>query len=182
MKIVKKLILSEVKLLEPDIYQDSRGYFFESFNKEKFDQIINEKINFVQDNQSHSKKNVLRGLHYQVNRPQGKLVRVVSGTVVDVAVDLRKSSPTFGVSVAVELSSKNNYMLWIPEGFAHGFIALSDDVSFLYKTTDYWFPEHERCIKWNDEKININWPKNISPVVSEKDINGVSFTKAELFS
>lgn len=182
MKIVKELILSDVKLLEPDVYQDARGYFFESFNQEKFNKIITEKINFVQDNQSYSKKNVLRGLHYQVNRPQGKLVRVVSGTVFDVAVDLRKSSPTFGVSVAVELSSNNNYMLWIPEGFAHGFIALSDEVSFLYKTTDYWFPEHERCIKWNDEKLKINWPKNLSPVVSEKDMNGATFVEAELFS
>ena len=141
------LAIPDVILFEPKVFGDDRGFFFESFNQKQFETAVGKQVSFVQDNHSRSAKNVLRGLHYQIQRPQGKLVRVVQGAVLDVAVDIRKSSPTFGRHVAMELSADNKRMLWIPEGFAHGFIVLSEHAELLYKTTDYWFPEHERCIR-----------------------------------
>jgi len=173
--------IPDVLTIEPKVFGDERGFFFESFNQAQFDAAIGRKVNFVQDNHSRSVKNVLRGLHYQIQHAQGKLVRVVHGSVLDVAVDIRKGSPTFGKHVAEELSSENKRMLWIPEGFAHGFLVLSDTAEFLYKTTDYWRPEYERCISWNDPTLAINWPLQITPALSAKDAQGMSLQQAELF-
>ncbi|MGZ4968300.1 MAG: dTDP-4-dehydrorhamnose 3,5-epimerase, partial [Methylobacter sp.] len=158
-----------------------RGFFFESFNRRQFAELTGRDVDFVQDNHSRSVKNVLRGLHYQVRQPQGKLVRVVQGTVFDVAVDIRKSSPTFGQYVGVELSAENKRMFWVPEGFAHGFVVLSDIAEFLYKTTDYWAPEFERSIAWNDPAIGIQWPIQDDPVLSAKDQQGKLLAEAEHF-
>lgn len=173
--------IPDVLVFEPKVFGDDRGYFFESFNQQKFVDMIGEKVTFVQDNHSRSAKNVLRGLHYQIQQPQGKLVRVVVGEVFDVAVDIRKKSPTFGKWVGVHLSAENKRQLWIPAGFAHGFIVTSDYAEFLYKTTDYWAPEYERSILWNDPKIGINWPISATPILSAKDQIGKTLADAEVF-
>lgn len=174
-------LIPEVKILTPTVYSDARGCFFESFNSEKFNALMKKKINFVQDNHSHSGKNVLRGLHYQIKQPQGKLVRVTSGKVFDVAIDLRKHSPTFAKWAGVILSAENKKQLWIPEGFAHGFLVLSEHADFLYKTTTYYAPEFERTIRWNDPTIGIDWPTSEEPVLSKKDSLGVDINTAELY-
>jgi dTDP-4-dehydrorhamnose 3,5-epimerase len=179
MKLVRAAI-PDLLIIEPKVFGDDRGFFFESFNRRKFAELLGRDADFVQDNHSRSAKNVLRGLHYQIHRPQGKLVRVVQGAVLDVAVDIRKSSPTFGQHIALELSAANKRILWIPEGFAHGFVVLSDTADFLYKTTDYWFPEFERCIRWDDPTLAIDW-KAHSPILSAKDGQGKNFADAELF-
>jgi dTDP-4-dehydrorhamnose 3,5-epimerase len=169
------LKIPDIVLIEPKVFGDERGYFFESFNQAAFNQAIGYEVQFVQDNHSKSQKGVLRGLHYQLPpKAQGKLVRVVQGEVFDVAVDIRKDSPTFGQWVGVILSAENKRQLWIPAGFAHGFITLSESAEFLYKTTDYYAPEYERCIAWNDPEIGINWPLDQTPVLSDKDQQGVS--------
>jgi dTDP-4-dehydrorhamnose 3,5-epimerase len=163
------------------VFGDERGFFFESFNQTKFETAIGRKVNFVQDNHSRSAKGVLRGLHYQIQQPQGKLVRVTSGAVFDVAVDIRKSSPTFGQWAGVELNAENHRQLWVPAGFAHGFVVLSDTADFLYKTTDYYAPEFERCIAWNDPNIGIDWTLQEQPQLSEKDQQGALLNNAEVF-
>jgi dTDP-4-dehydrorhamnose 3,5-epimerase len=180
MKAVSTTI-PDVLIIEPNVFGDERGFFFESFNRRQFAELVGRNVDFVQDNHSRSVKNVLRGLHYQIQQPQGKLVRVVQGAVLDVAVDIRKSSPTFGQHVAVELTADNKRMLWIPEGFAHGFLVLSESAEFLYKTTDYWRPEYERSISWNDPTLAINWPLPTAPALSAKDAQGMSLQQAELF-
>ena len=179
---VTPLSIPEVLLIEPKVFSDDRGFFFESFNQAAFEEALNKKINFVQDNHSKSIKGVLRGLHYQLPpHAQGKLVRVIQGEVFDVAVDIRKSSPTFGKWVGEILSSDNKKQIWIPEGFAHGFLTLSDTAEFLYKTTDFYSKEHEQAIRWNDETIGIQWPiKNIS--LSAKDETAQSFKGASYFN
>lgn len=179
---VTPLAIPEVVLIEPKVFGDERGFFFESFNQVWFEEAVGKKINFVQDNHSRSVKNVLRGLHYQIQQSQGKLVRVVQGEVFDVAVDLRKSSSTFGHWVGQVLSAENKYQLWIPEGFAHGFVVLSDTAEFLYKTTDYYAPAYERCLLWNDLVLDIQWPIGIVPVLSVKDTQGRPFNEAEVFN
>ncbi len=179
---VTPFAIPEIVLIEPKVFGDERGFFFESFNQARFEETVGREINFVQDNHSRSVKNVLRGLHYQIQQPQGKLVRVVQGEVFDVAVDLRKSSPTFGRWVGQVLSAENKHQLWIPEGFAHGFVVLSDTAEFLYKTTDYYAPAHERCLLWNDPVLNIQWPLGIAPVLSAKDTQGKPFSEAEVFA
>ncbi len=176
------LAISDVMLIEPKVFGDERGFFFESFNQAQFEEAIGKPVQFVQDNHSRSVKNVLRGLHYQIQQPQGKLVRVVQGEVFDVAVDLRKSSKTFGQWVGEVLSADNKRQLWVPEGFAHGFVVLSDTAEFLYKTTDYYAPAHERCILWNDPTLRIQWPDGIQPILSAKDAQGKAFTEAEVFA
>jgi dTDP-4-dehydrorhamnose 3,5-epimerase len=174
--------IADVLIIEPTVFGDQRGFFFESFNLRKFAEIVGGDVNFVQDNHSRSSKNVLRGLHYQIQQPQGKLVRVVEGTIFDVAVDIRRSSPTFGKHVTVELSADNKRMLWIPAGFAHGFIVTSDTAEVLYKATDYWAPEFERSVVWNDPTINIAWPIDNLPVLSAKDQLGKLLEEAEHFA
>ena len=174
--------IPDVLIIEPKVIGDERGFFFESFNCRKFAELIGHDVDFVQDNHSRSAKGVLRGLHYQIQQPQGKLVRVVQGTVFDVAVDIRKSSSTFGQHVAVELSSENKRMLWVPEGFAHGFLVLSETAEFLYKTTDYWAPEFERSIAWNDPAIGIQWPIQSEPSLSAKDQQAKPLAEAEHFA
>ena len=174
--------LPEVLVLEPKVFGDSRGFFFESFNQRAFNEATGLDAHFVQDNHSRSGRGVLRGLHYQIQQPQGKLVRVVRGSVFDVAVDVRKSSPNFGRWIGVELSEENNRQLWVPAGFAHGFLVTSDSADFLYKTTDYYAPEFERCISWNDPSIGVAWPlTGISPRLSGKDLVGVALVDAEVF-
>lgn len=174
--------IPDVFVIEPRVFGDERGFFFESFNEKAFNEAIGTNITFVQDNHSKSVKGVLRGLHYQLPpKAQGKLVRVVQGEVFDVAVDIRKDSPTYGQWVAEILSSENKKQLWMPPGFAHGFLTLSDTAEFLYKTTDYWSPEHERAIKWDDVSLNIPWPLNgLLPTLAAKDAAGVAFTEAEI--
>ena len=174
--------IPDVLLLEPTIYEDERGFFFESFNQKRFEDATGLNIRFVQDNHSRSVKRVLRGLHYQIRRPQGKLLRVTAGEVFDVAVDLRRSSPTFGKFAGIVLSAENKKQLWIPEGFAHGYLVLSEAAEVLYKTTDYYSPEHERCLIWNDPDVGIDWPKDGAPILSEKDRLGLPLSKAEIFS
>jgi dTDP-4-dehydrorhamnose 3,5-epimerase len=170
-------------IIEPKVFGDSRGFFYESFNQRMFREIAGVDTDFVQDNHSRSARGVLRGLHYQIKQPQGKLVRVVRGKVFDVAVDLRRASTTFGKWVGVELSEENNRQLWIPPGFGHGFVVLSDSADFLYKTTDYWAPEHERCIVWNDPDLAIDWQLDgIVPQLSVKDQQGKRFAEAETFA
>lgn len=173
--------IPDVLIIEPKVFVDPRGFFFESFNQEKFEAAIGKPVTFVQDNHSRSVKNALRGLHYQIQQPQGKLVRVVQGEVFDVAVDIRKSSPTFGQWVGEVLSAGNNRQMWVPEGFAHGFVVLSESSEFLYKTTDYYAPEFERCIAWNDPELDISWPLQGEPTLSAKDRQGLPFAKAEVF-
>ena len=174
--------IPEVLILEPKVFGDSRGFFFESFNAKDFADATGLNVNFVQDNHSKSAKGVLRGLHYQLQQAQGKLVRVTQGSVFDVAVDIRKSSPTFGKWVGCELSDTNHRQFWVPAGFAHGFVVLSESADFLYKTTDYYAPAHERCIAWNDPSIGIIWPQCITPSLSVKDQQGVNLNEAEVFS
>ncbi|AVF42000.1 dTDP-4-dehydrorhamnose 3,5-epimerase [Pandoraea apista] len=165
-----------VRVIEPKVFGDSRGYFFESFNQRNFDDALGETLTFVQDNQSRSGRGVLRGLHYQIRQPQGKLVRVLHGEIFDVAVDIREGSPTFGQWVAEVLSAENKKQLWIPAGFAHGFVVKSETAEVLYKTTDYWAPQFERCIRWDDPTLAIPWPLDgITPVVSDKDRQGMLF-------
>lgn len=173
--------IPDVYLFEPIVFGDERGFFFESFSKQAFEKLTGIQTDFVQDNHSKSSRGVLRGLHYQIKQPQGKLVRVCSGEVLDVAVDLRKSSPTFGQWEGVLLSAENKRQLWVPEGFAHGFVVLSDTAEFLYKTTNYYAPEFERCISWNDASLAIDWQYDGKPLVSDKDANGVAFNEADLF-
>ncbi len=175
------LAIPDVVLFEPKVFGDDRGFFFESFNQTHFETAIGRKVHFVQDNHSRSSRNVLRGLHYQVRQPQGKLVRVVAGEVFDVAVDIRRSSPTFGRWVGEILSAGNKKQLWIPEGFAHGFVTLSESAEFLYKTTAYYAPEFERGILWNDPSICVNWPHAGSPVLSAKDDSAPLLVEAEVF-
>jgi len=173
--------IPDVLVIEPKVFGDARGFFFESFNGKAFDDAVGRHVEFVQDNHSRSSKGVLRGLHYQVQQPQGKLVRVTRGAVFDVAVDIRKSSPTFGQWVGVELTEDNYKQLWVPPGLAHGFMVLSDTADFLYKTTDYYAPEHERCIAWNDETLNIKWPDiDVLIRLSAKDQVGEAFKIASL--
>lgn len=174
--------IPDLLIIEPKVFGDDRGFFYESFNRRRFAELIGRDTDFVQDNHSRSAKGVLRGLHYQIQHPQAKLVRVVQGAVLDVSLDIRKSSPTFGKHVAVELSAENKRMVWIPEGFAHGFVVLSDVAEFLYKTTDYWYPEHERSILWNDPALAIDWQLQAAPLVSVKDGQGKLFKEAELFA
>ena len=175
--------IPEVLIIEPKVFGDARGFFYESFNGKAFDEAVGRHVEFVQDNHSRSAKGVLRGLHYQIQQPQGKLVRVVRGAVFDVAVDIRKSSPTFGKWVGVELSEDNHRQLWVPEGFAHGFLVLSETAEFLYKTTDYYAPAHERCIKWDDAGLAIAWPAiGMAPQLSAKDEAGAIFASAEVFN
>ena len=179
MKVVPTKI-PDILIIEPKVFGDDRGFFFESFNQKQFTELTGINKTFVQDNHSLSSQGVLRGLHYQIKQPQGKLVRVVRGEVFDVAVDLRKSSSTFGQWVGAHLSAENKRQFWVPEGFAHGFIVLSEEAEFLYKTTDYYSPENERCIQWNDKDLVIEWP-DADVKVSEKDANGQSFKQADLF-
>jgi dTDP-4-dehydrorhamnose 3,5-epimerase len=174
--------IPDVLIIEPKVFGDARGFFMESFNSKAFDEAVGRHVDFVQDNHSRSTKGVLRGLHYQIQQPQGKLVRVTSGAVFDVAVDLRKSSATFGRWVGAELSETNHRQLWIPPGFAHGFLVLSDIADFLYKTTDYYAPAHERSVLWSDPALAIDWPVlDTTPVLSGKDVNAPPLQKAEHF-
>ncbi len=174
--------IPDVLIIEPKVFGDERGFFFESFNQKAFNEATGLDVNFVQDNHSRSAKGVLRGLHYQIRQPQGKLVRVVRGSVFDVAVDLRRSSPTFGQWVGVQLSEGDHRQLWVPPGFGHGFLVTSESADFLYKTTDYYAPEHERCVAWNDPSIGIRWPlEDSEPSLSGKDRLGLGLDKAELF-
>ena len=173
--------IADVLVIEPKVFGDARGFFFESFNQKAFNEASGLDVNFVQDNHSRSGKGVLRGLHYQIEQPQGKLVRVVRGAVFDVAVDIRKGSSTFGKWVGMELSEDNYKQHWIPAGFAHGFLVTSDSAEFLYKTTDYYAPEHERCIAWNDPAIGIEWPLTTQPCLSAKDQKGLALREAETF-
>lgn len=179
---VIETVIPDVLIIEPQVFGDERGFFLESFNEEKFKVQTGVASKFVQDNHSRSSKNVLRGLHYQIQQPQGKLVRVVTGEVFDVAVDIRKSSPTFGQWAGCLLSEANKRQFWVPPGFAHGFVVLSDTADFLYKTTDYYAPEYERSILWNDPKINIDWQITGEPILSAKDQNGLPLDKAEVFA
>lgn len=174
--------IPEVLVLTPQVFGDSRGFFLESFNNRDFENVTGLQVHFVQDNHSKSARGVLRGLHYQVLHPQGKLVRVVQGAVFDVAVDLRRSSPSFGQWVGELLSDENHKQLWIPPGFAHGFVVLSDSAQFLYKTTDYWYPEHERSLAWNDPEVGIDWPIDFQPILAPKDEAGARLRNADLFN
>lgn len=176
-----KLAIPDIVLLEPRKFADDRGFFLEVFNQKEFEEIIGQTVNFVQDNHSRSFKNVLRGLHYQIQQAQGKLVRVLNGAVFDVAVDLRRSSATFGKWVGTELTAENQNQLWIPPGFAHGFFVLSECADFLYKTTEYYAPIHERTLVWNDKTIGIEWPSHTQPRISEKDKAGLSFVEIETY-
>ncbi|GAC1414721.1 MAG: dTDP-4-dehydrorhamnose 3,5-epimerase [Burkholderiaceae bacterium] len=187
-----------VLLFKPEVFGDARGFFYESYNQRAFEAALNgvggatlgespatssrSQLHFVQDNHSRSARNVLRGLHYQIRQPQGKLVRVIAGEVFDVAVDLRASSPMFGKWVGMILSDQNRLQAWIPPGFAHGFVVLSETAEFLYKTTDYWAPEHERCVAWDDSSIGIVWPMRDAPLLSTKDRAGVALADAETFA
>jgi len=173
--------LPDVLIIEPKIFGDARGFFYESYNEREFRDRTGIDVRFVQDNHSRSAKGVLRGLHYQLKQPQGKLVRVIAGAVYDVAVDVRRSSPTFGQWVGFELSADNKRSAWIPPGYAHGFVVLSDYAEFLYKTTDYWAPEHERSIAWNDPDIGIAWPLQGAPLLATKDQAGKRLAEAEVY-
>ncbi|MDF3838055.1 dTDP-4-dehydrorhamnose 3,5-epimerase [Cupriavidus basilensis] len=173
--------LPEVLILEPRVFGDDRGFFFESFNQRDFQEVTGVDTPFVQDNHSRSAKGVLRGLHYQIQHPQGKLVRVSRGEVFDVAVDLRRSSPNFGKWAGVVLSEENKRQLWVPPGFAHGFVAMSDVAEVLYKTTDYWYPEHERSLVWNDPTVAVQWPIDAEPTLAAKDAAGKLLDEADTF-
>lgn len=173
--------IPEVKIIEPRVFRDERGFFMESYNAKKLAEAAGITEDFVQDNHSRSSKNVLRGLHYQIQQAQGKLVRVISGEVFDVAVDIRRSSPTFGQWVGVMLTGENFRQLWVPAGFAHGFLVVSDTAEFLYKTTDFYAPEHERCIRWDDPQIGIDWPLADEPILSDKDRDGLPLASAEVY-
>jgi len=173
--------IPDVLVLEPKVFGDARGFFFESYNRRVFSDATGLDLDFVQDNHSRSARGVLRGLHYQIRQPQGKLVRVVVGEVFDVTVDLRRGSPTFGRWAGEYLSAENKRMVWVPEGFAHGFVVLSEHAEFLYKTTDYYAPEYERCIRWDDPSIGIDWPLDGPPQLSGKDMQGMALDDAEVF-
>ena len=173
--------IPDVILFEPRVFGDDRGFFFESFNQQSFEEAVGRPVSFVQDNHSKSARHVLRGLHYQIQQAQGKLVRVVQGEVFDVAVDIRKSSPTFGQWVGVHLSADNKHQLWVPEGFAHGFMVLSESAEFVYKTTNYYAPAHERSIVWNDPDIAIRWPVDTAPLLSPKDLAGSLLKTADTY-
>ncbi len=173
--------LPEVLILEPEVFGDDRGFFFESFNQKIFEKLTGVKASFVQDNHSKSAANVLRGLHYQIQQPQGKLIRVISGEVFDVAVDLRRQSNTFGQWVGVIISAENKRQIWVPPGFAHGFLVLKNDTELLYKATDYYAPQHERCVRWDDPDIDIDWPLLSAPILSAKDKVGLDLSKADVF-
>lgn len=173
--------IPDVLVIEPKVFGDARGFFLESFNQQQFESAIGRRVGFVQDNHSRSLRGVLRGLHYQIHRAQGKLVRVIRGSVFDVAVDMRRSSSSFGHWIGVELSEENHRQLWIPEGFAHGFLVLSESADFVYKTTEYYAPEGERCVAWNDPDIGIDWPVTGQPLLSAKDQQGLAFAHAEQF-
>ncbi len=179
---VIKTSIPDVLIFEPKVFGDERGFFMESFNQKIFDEAVGRKVNFVQDNHSRSAKDVLRGLHYQIKNAQGKLVRVASGEVFDVAVDMRRSSPTFGQWAGAILSGENKRQLWVPEGFAHGFVVLSDSADFLYKTTDFYAPEYDRSLIWNDKAVGIEWPHQGEPQLSAKDAAAPSFDKAEAYA
>lgn len=173
--------ISNLLIIEPQVYGDHRGFFFESYNQRNFTEKVGISAEFVQDNHSRSTQHVLRGLHYQIQQPQGKLVRVIAGAILDVAVDLRQSSPTFGQWISCTLSAENKRQLWIPPQFAHGFLVLSDSAEVLYKATDYYAPQHERCILWNDPDLAIDWPLTDAPIISAKDAAGQPFKSAEVF-
>jgi len=173
--------LPEVLLLEPRVFGDARGFFMESYSARVFAEATGLQPDFVQDNHSRSTRGVLRGLHYQIRQPQGKLVRVTQGRVFDVAVDLRRASPNFGCWTGAELSAENNLQMWIPAGFAHGFLVLSDSADFLYKTTDYYAPEHERCLLWDDPAVGVRWPLEGEPLLSDKDREGLPLAQCEVF-
>lgn len=173
--------IAEVLIIEPQVFSDDRGWFYESYNEKTFQEKIGLTVDFVQDNHSRSTRHVLRGLHYQIQQPQGKLVRAIAGAIFDVAVDIRQTSPTFGQVVSCELSAENQRQLWIPPGFAHGFLVLSESAEVIYKTTDYYAPQHERCIVWNDPDLAIAWRLTDSPVVSAKDSAGKPWKTAEFF-
>ncbi|WP_430230097.1 dTDP-4-dehydrorhamnose 3,5-epimerase [Nitrosomonas communis] len=179
--LVTKTLIPDVLILEPKIFGDERGFFFESFNAQRFKEATGLDVQFVQDNHSKSARNVLRGLHYQIQQPQGKLVRVVQGEVFDVAVDLRKSSNTFGKWVGIHLSAENKKQFWIPPGFAHGFVVLSNSAEFLYKTTDYYAPHFDRCLRWDDPTLSIKWPVGSEVQLSAKDSAGNTWENAEFF-
>jgi len=179
---VIRTALPEVLVIEPKVFGDARGFFYESWNQRDFDAAVGRPVRFVQDNHSASTRGVLRGLHYQVKQPQGKLVRVVAGEVYDVVVDLRRGSPTFGKWVGERLSADNHRMMWVPEGFAHGFLVLSERAEFLYKTTDYYAPEHERTLLWNDPALGIAWPLEGAPQLKAKDAEGAPLARAETFA
>jgi dTDP-4-dehydrorhamnose 3,5-epimerase len=178
---VIKTALADVLILEPKVFGDDRGFFYESYNQQTFEQLTGVNPHFVQDNHSKSAANVLRGLHYQIQQPQAKLVRVTAGAVFDVAVDIRRQSATFGQWVGVILSAENKRQMWIPAGFAHGFLVLEDHTEFLYKTTDYYAPQHERCLRWNDPALAIDWPLTATPNLSAKDLLGLNLSQAEVF-
>lgn len=179
---IQTTALADLLIIEPTVFGDERGFFYESYNQRHFAELTGVNREFVQDNHSKSAKNVLRGLHYQIQQPQGKLVRVTAGEVFDVVLDLRKSSPTFGKWFGITLSAANKRQLWVPEGFAHGFMVTSESAEFLYKTTDYWAPEFERSILWNDPVLAINWPLEGEPLLSGKDKVGVLLADAEVFA
>ena len=180
--LVTPTAIPDVLILEPKVFGDDRGFFFESYNRRAFREATGRDVDFVQDNHSRSARNVLRGMHYQIRQPQGKLVRVTAGEVFDAVVDLRKSSPTFGRWVGVTLSAANHRMLWVPEGFAHGFVVTSESAEFLYKTTDYYAPEHERSLLWNDPTVGIDWPlAGAQPLLKPKDAAGARLEQAEVF-
>ncbi|MEK6417939.1 MULTISPECIES: dTDP-4-dehydrorhamnose 3,5-epimerase [Burkholderia] len=179
---VSATALPEVKIIEPKVFGDARGYFFESFNAREFEEQVAPGVVFLQDNHSRSARGVLRGLHYQIEHAQGKLVRVVEGSVFDVAVDIRRDSPRFGQWTGYVLSAENQRQMWVPPGFAHGFLTLSEAAQFLYKTTDYWYPEHERCIRWNDPEIGIEWPFDGEPMLAAKDAAGLSLAQAQVYA
>jgi len=178
---VIKTALADVLILAPKVFGDDRGFFYESFNQQTFEQLTGVKAEFVQDNHSKSAANVLRGLHYQIQQPQAKLVRVTHGAVFDVAVDIRRQSASFGQWVGVVLSAENKRQMWVPAGFAHGFLVLEDNTEFLYKTTDYYAPQHERCLRWDDPAIAIDWPLTATPNLSAKDQLGLNLAQAEVF-
>jgi dTDP-4-dehydrorhamnose 3,5-epimerase len=188
--IVTPLAIPDIVLLEPKVFRDDRGIFYESFNQVQFEAALGRSLRFVQDNHSVSHRHVLRGLHYQIEQSQGKLIRVIQGEIFDVVVDIRRHSKTFGQSVCHLLSDKKHQQLWVPEGFAHGFLTLSDSAEVLYKTTDYYAPAHERCLRWDDPTLNIPWPlkltsgntSTLAPILSTKDAQGVSFEEAETFT
>ena len=181
MNIIRTSI-PDILVIEPKVFGDSRGFFFESHNERRFAETTGVEVRFVQDNHSRSAQGVLRGLHYQLEQPQGKLLRVVRGSIYDVAVDVRRSSPTFGKWVGVQLSEENNLQMWVPSGFAHGFLVTSETADVLYKTTDYYAPAHERCIAWNDPDLSIDWPVGISPSLSVKDAQGLRLKEASVFA